>query len=438
MKIRGFAISAAAIALICLVGAKVCAESPIALQTFRTLTAPTLTVTISGTTVSLSWTAVTDATGYTLYYAPYPYTGPDSINSLDMGNRTGISANLPDGAAFYVAVEARNSTGSSGYSNIEYFAVSASHNRLPDTGQTRCYDGTTEIACPQSGEDFYGQDANYSINPPSYTKLDAGGNALPDSATSWVMVRDNVTGLVWEVKTDDSSIHDKNHTDTWQGVLDTFIVSLNASGFGGYTNWRLPTLKELGCIVNYGTYGPAIDTDYFPNTMKSGYWSFTPYAYAATSAWIVDFDYGYGGFSYKSGSYHVRAVRGEQSNNTFVNNGDGTVTDTSTGLMWQQGALGNRMTWEEALSYCEALLLAEHVDWRLPNRRELQSIIAYEAYNPAIDPDYFPDTVSSGYWSSTTRTDNTSRGWTYSFGDGSDYGRSKTNSYYVRAVRAGQ
>ena len=72
---------------------------------------------------------------------------------------------------------------------------------VPDTGQTECYDNEGKIRCPQPGEDFYGQDGNYSINPPSYTKLDGQGYDLPDSATEWVMVRDNVTGLIWEVKT---------------------------------------------------------------------------------------------------------------------------------------------------------------------------------------------------------------------------------------------
>ena len=87
---------------------------------------------------------------------------------------------------------------------------------LADTGQTKCYDNDSEIPCPQSGEDFYGQDGNYLINPPSYTKLDADGNDLPDTAVSWVMVRDNVTGLIWEVKTDDVSIHDKDNLYDWQ------------------------------------------------------------------------------------------------------------------------------------------------------------------------------------------------------------------------------
>jgi len=64
---------------------------------------------------------------------------------------------------------------------------------IPDTGQTKCYDNTREITCPQPGDPFYGQDAQYICNPQSYTKLDASSNDLPDTATEWVMVRDNVT-----------------------------------------------------------------------------------------------------------------------------------------------------------------------------------------------------------------------------------------------------
>jgi len=66
---------------------------------------------------------------------------------------------------------------------------------IPDTGQNKCYDLVEEIPCPKTGEPFYGQDGNYNINPKSYIKIDENGNNLADDATSWVMVRDNVTGL---------------------------------------------------------------------------------------------------------------------------------------------------------------------------------------------------------------------------------------------------
>lgn len=123
---------------------------------------------------------------------------------------------------------------------------------VPDTGQATCYDaGGNVIICPGPGQRFYGQDANFTINPPSYTKL--GG-----------MVRDNVTGLVWEVKDnkdgtmDYDNPHDADNIYTWydpnpntnggatgcggegNDTVD-FINALNSARFGGYSDWRLPT-----------------------------------------------------------------------------------------------------------------------------------------------------------------------------------------------------
>ena len=122
----------------------------------------------------------------------------------------------------------------------------------------------------------------------------------------------------------------------------------------------------------------------------------------------------------------------------FVDNGDGTVSDTFTGLMWQQGEPESTMTWESAISYCEGLSLAGYTDWRLPNRKELRSIVDYSLYSPAIDTTYFPNTVSSDYWSSTTLASNTGHAWYIIFINGYGNGYSKSNAYYVRAVRGGQ
>ena len=104
---------------------------------------------------------------------------------------------------------------------ILMFAVVALAAPVPDTGESKCYNNTVEIPCPSPGQPFYGQDANYTINPMSYTKLDGSGNVLSDSATSWVMVKDNVTGLVWEMKTSKDGVknyndpHDADNTYTW-------------------------------------------------------------------------------------------------------------------------------------------------------------------------------------------------------------------------------
>ena len=180
---------------------------------------------------------------------------------------------------------------------------------VPDTGQTKCYDNTTEIVCPPAGEAFYGQDASYSINTPAYTKLSAGCAVLPDNATTWPMVGDEVTGLVWEEKhnldnvTNYADPNDADNTYTWfdgsNGTpgdgTDTmdFIHDLNASSYGGFSDWRLPTVKELQSIVDYSCYKPSINSKYFPDTVTNfddWYLSSTIYTSKPDSVFIINFD----------------------------------------------------------------------------------------------------------------------------------------------------
>ncbi|MCL6584441.1 MAG: DUF1566 domain-containing protein, partial [bacterium] len=307
--------------------------------------------------------------------------------------------------------------------------ISVSYQFIPDTGQTQFY------------TDTLGEDSDYLINPPSYTKLDARGNPLPDSASSWSMVKDNVTGLIWEVKTDDGSIHDKDNTYTWQDAQDKFIAKLNAEKFGGYSDWRLPTVKELSMIVDSGRFDPAINTNYFPNTKSSPYWSSTSSVYSTDTACYVNFKDGYVFiYSFKTSLRYVRAVRGNSAFSTFVVNGDGTVTDTSTSLMWQQDTAGP-MNWEEAINYCENLSLGGYTDWRLPNRNELQSLLDYNHFSPAIDATVFPNTANTAYWSSTTYAGDPECAWLVDFYQGNVFGPYRYNKsdkvYYVRAVREG-
>jgi len=171
---------------------------------------------------------------------------------------------------------------------------------IPDTGQTIIF------------SDTFGEDSDYTINPPSYTKLDAQGKPLSDSATSWSMIKDNVTGLIWENKTDDDSIHDKDKVYSWIDAFNIFIARLNDEKFGGFSDWRLPTIKELSMIVNRGACNPAINQKYFPNTVSNWYWSSTTYAHDTGYAWCVNFWPGSVGSYSKSYSYYVRAVRGGQ------------------------------------------------------------------------------------------------------------------------------
>jgi hypothetical protein len=122
----------------------------------------------------------------------------------------------------------------------------------------------------------------------------------------------------------------------------------------------------------------------------------------------------------------------------LVVNGDGTVTDTSTGLMWQQET-ETAMKWEDAINHCEVLSLAGYTDWRLPNINELQSIVDYTSYYPAIDITAFPriPNMSPNYWSSTTDAYYTRNAWCVDFDPGQVLHGDKLSSYYVRAVRGG-
>jgi alpha-tubulin suppressor-like RCC1 family protein len=333
--------------------------------------------------------------------------------------------------------------------------------RIPDTGQTKCYDNEKEIPCPKPGEDFYGQDANYNINPQSFTKLDAQGNDLPDSATEWTMVRDNVTGLIWEVKTDDGSIHDKDNTYTWYdsnpetngGFAGTdgdgtdtedFIKELNDSNYGGFSDWRLPTSLELVHIFNADNHNPAIDQTFFPNTMPSPYyWSSTSFIKDKPIAWAVYFAYGNVIKFGKDSFNYVRAVRGGQlrkleASASLVHNNDGTVTDIATGLMWQKESVNQDMNWQVALNYCEKLTTSNYTDWRLPNINELTSILDYSKYNPAIDNNFFYDNLSETFWSSSPYSGLINYAWMVNFYYGHKSSSNKLSSNYVRSVRGGQ
>lgn len=123
---------------------------------------------------------------------------------------------------------------------------------------------------------------------------------------------------------------------------------------------------------------------------------------------------------------------------SFIDNGNGTVTDSDTGLMWQKEDDDVTRTWESAITYCEGLSLGSYSDWRLPNIKELESITDDTKYNPPIDTTYFPNTKSTIYWSSTTNMTTPSYALIVGFGAGDvGYGL-KSGIYYVRCVRGGQ
>jgi hypothetical protein len=340
---------------------------------------------------------------------------------------------------------------------------------IPHSGQTICYDNEKNIPCPKPGEPFYGQDGNYYINPRSYTKLDKHGNDLPTNAEEWFMVRDNMTGLIWEIKQaldgveDYSNPHDADNKYNWEATswtypftenndIERFLRQINDSNFGGFSDWRLPSIQEFASLaklstLTYNYYEDIyisnftyIEIIYFRKNFYAFYWSSTPFAGDNYShIWGINFIEGENSCRNDTLFHRVRAVRGRQCR-TFdhlVNNNDKTFTDTKTGLIWSISTSESKMNWEDSLKYCVENSLAGFSDWRLPKKEELRSIVDYARYDPATERNIM-DTFSEFYWSSTSHDMWTGHAWGVNFSNGHVYFRAKSESNYVRTVRGGQ
>jgi hypothetical protein len=267
---------------------------------------------------------------------------------------------------------------------------------VPDTGQTMNH--TT----------IFGEDSDYTINSLSY--MDNGDGTITD----------NVTGLVWQKQDDDVP-------RTW-GDANTYCATVSLDG----TGWRLPSIIELTTIIDYDFFTPSIDASYFPNTQLATYWSSTMYAGSLSFAWGVLFNGGELVCNNITSLGRVRCVRGKQSPSVFIDGNNGTVTDVITNLMWQKQDDAITRSWEEAINFCEGLSLGGFADWRLPNVKELISIVDYTKVNPAINSTYFPNTQPAYYWSSTYV-------WLVAFGSGTtSSGYNMASLHYARCVRGGQ
>lgn len=168
---------------------------------------------------------------------------------------------------------------------------------FPDTGQKTCYDATGPVTCPAPGAAL-AQDGTYAsgIAQPSYTENKVG--------TDLVTV-DNRTGLMWITNPAAAGM---DATYTWALAL----AGCEASAFAGYSDWRLPNVRELMSIVDYSKgAGPTLNAAFFPNTHSNYYWTSTTYAPDPTLAWYVDFSAGYVHLDTKTNNAsYVRCVRG--------------------------------------------------------------------------------------------------------------------------------
>ncbi len=296
--------------------------------------------------------------------------------------------------------------------------------KIVDTGVAAFYGNASAISMPKQGEAFFGQDAQYQVNKPSYT--DNGDGAITD----------NVTGLMWQKE---------------MGEMLTYKEAFQRAKrlkLGGHHDWRVPTIKELysliqftGSVKGQSAIYPFIDTKYFTQPLgdinkgerqiDAQTWSSTKYVGRTMrndeTVFGVNFVDGrikgypkYNPRTRKPNKMYFRFVRGNKAygKNSFVDKNDGTILDFATGLMWQKSDSKRGMNWGDALKYAESLSLGEHDDWRLPNAKELQSIVDYTRSpdttgTPAINPIFQTTSIVNEagkkdypyFWSSTTHLD---------------------------------
>ena len=341
------------------------------------------------------------------------------------------------------------------------FAAFGQSYKIVDTGQEKCFNNHSEIKTPQKSEAFYGQDAQFIENHPDY-------QVSEDGLTTY----DNVTGLTWTKKPDwnnDGKI-DNNDKFSFPDFLK-YVDKLNAENFGGFNDWRIPTIKELYSLIDFrGTDPmrfyeksqvliPFIDTKYFDfdfgdtdagqRIIDAQYWSGTEYVSTTMHNFATTFGvnfadgrikgYGRPDHGRRVMTQYARFVRGNPSYgiNNFVDNNDETITDKATGLMWMKNDNGKGIDWEDALFWVQEMNKQNYNgydDWRLPNAKELQSIVDYTrspstSNSAAIDPIFNISEIKNEagqvdypfFWTGTTHkqeNENGSRAVYLAFGRG--------------------
>ena len=287
------------------------------------------------------------------------------------------------------------------------------------TGQDRCYGNSGAITPPKPGQSFYGQDAQHPGTAAAYR--DNGDGTISDLNT----------GLMW--------IKARGAKVTWEAAR----TGASTCRVGGHSDWRMPTIKELYSLIDFrggfhirvaDSY-PYLDTRYFgfaygdeskgERGIDCQDWTATEYIGTTMNNNPTVFGVNFAdgrikgypkthpgpqGMGRTAHTLYVRYVRGNTAygKNDFHDNSDGTITDRATGLMWQQADSGKGFNWEQALAYAASLDLAGHNDWRLPNAKELQSIVDYSRI-PASAPIFRISKLEDGeypfFWSSTTHLD---------------------------------
>jgi len=312
--------------------------------------------------IAVSWDTVTGATKYQLCVAEesiVTFSECVATHSGTLTEETGITQQitaLTSGTNYYFRVMALDDSAHLSLASVEVESK-VLIKTLNDTGiyWGGNYPSGNNADC--TGEEItqqdcsHGRDAQAAANTLTkigagaagfdFTKLDVSGTALSiqnspwsttgseANGTQWSCVKDNHTGLIWEVKTTDGGIHDKNNTYRWGGLTaqgrehvskegtyyddwNTLVADSNSNNFCGFnTGWRVPNPAELRSIVHLGRHSPSIDMDYFPN-IGAPVWSSSPMAHDSNPAWNTSLFYGDTYGISRDTSRPVRLVRSGQ------------------------------------------------------------------------------------------------------------------------------
>lgn len=333
--------------------------------------------------------------------------------------------------------------------------------RINDTGLDTCWsegDGIALVDCADSA--WPGQDATSGRDRLAamgglpkigagrlgfdFSKLSTRGETLPLDAVpgsgpdDWACTRDNVTGLVWTVHLTPSD---------WQQARRAAGLANADGGLCGLYGWRLPSVRELQQLVDYGSSAPAVDPDFLPATAATFHWTIEQAP--RDRAWAVNFHGGQVNPIARAKQAMVRLVSGGETFGVLSDNGDGTVTDPRSGLMWDQCSIGQYngsqcqglpqdMTWQQALQRVQVLNQSGwrgHSDWRLPNVKELASLVRRDGSRPAIDTTRLVNTPDMAYWTSTSNWHVVRMAWAVFFGEGTVFPMDKTALARMRVVR---
>ena len=337
---------------------------------------------------------------------------------------------------------------------VDVHNIFASVIQLPQTGQTNCYDSIGNIiSCAGTGQDGDIR-AGISWPEPRFTVTNNG-----------TTITDNLTGLMWN-----KNVNTYSSPVVWQSALD-WIKKMNIGIYSNfnYTDWHLPNINEFESLINIDRSDISIwlKEQGFNYVSSCPYWSSTSLSEYGRNALVVPMSFGYVLPTTKSGSNGcIWSVRQEQSGSSgqlwksgqvlcyddmgnkidcfntgqdgeikagvswpelrFIDNENGIISDNLTGLIWAKDAnLPKTYTnWQQALDYVKKMNTGiysnfGYTDWRLPNRKELYSLIDFSQYNSAISSGHPFLNVQSHYWSSSSFVYNPAFAWIAYMGNGS-------------------